>query len=802
MNILTSYSWLKEYVKKTPNAEEFVRRMTAVGNSVERVIDVGATLDKIVVGKILEVKAHPNADKLRVVITDVGALDDRPVEIVCGGTNLFDGHLVPVALPGAMVKWHGEGELVEIKETELRGVKSYGMICAPGEIGFDKLQKEERTIWDVTDFTNAKPGTPLAKALGLEDLLFDIEVTTNRSDAMSIVGLAREAGAAGLGLFEERSADQGFRFGSKSRLKLGSTKFDVDVKDKDLCPRYQAVVIENVNVAPSPWWMQKRLLISGHRPINNVVDVTNYILHELGQPLHAFDADKLEGGKIVVRKAKKGEKILALDGKEYELDASMLAICDAVGPVAVAGVMGGEPAGTTEATTRLVIESATFDPVSVRRTSRTLNLHSDSSSLFEKGLSTESTTPALHRAIELICELTGGKVASAIVDQRAGKYHPKLFAYDAQRVSNLIGVDIPAKKQAEILKGLGFEVQKNKVTVPYWRDHDIEDSVDFVEEVARMIGYGNLPSVIPSGPLPTPMIEPMIIWERKIKEALRAAGLTEAYGLSLVSAAQLQKLDVDPAQAVKVQNPLSEDLAYLRTSLWPSMLATVEQNQHRFAEAELFEVSVVHASVVGDVPSRNMRLAIAIYGADGVVMFARAKGVLERLLREVGLSNAEFATNFETPFLHPGRRAMMRVAGKPCGSIGELAPLYAQRFGIDKRVAIVDINLDCLLPHLGNHKIYREVPTFQETIRDVSFVLGARRTYKEVAAAIAETDSLIAEAQLLDVYQGKGIEQGKKSIAFRLSLRAVDHTLSSDEVEVVIQRVSQVLKKSFDATMR
>ncbi len=796
MNILASFDWLKEYVKKTPSVEEFVRRMTEVGNSVERSIDVGASFDHMVVGKVLEVKPHPNADKLRVVVTDVG----EEVEIVCGGSNLEVGHLVAVALPGSKVKWHGEGELMEIKETELRGVKSFGMICAASEIGFEKLKQGEKEIWDLTEITNAKPGTPLAEALDLDDVLFDIEVTTNRPDAMSIVGLAREAGAAGLGKCEMRNPK--FETNPKTEKGKGKAKMDVRVEASDLCPRYQAVVIENVKVAPSPWWMQKRLLLAGHRPINNVVDITNYILHELGQPLHAFDADKLEGEKIIVRKAKKGEKILALDGKEYELDPSMLAICDGARPVAVAGVMGGEPTGTTEATTRLVIESACFNPVSVRRTARALNLYSDSSSLFEKGLSTESTTAALHRAIELICELTGGNVASEIVDERAQKYQPLSFPYDSERVSGLIGIDVPMKKQVEILEGLGFEVDKGNVTVPYWRDHDIEDSVDFVEEVARMVGYGNLPSVIPAGSLPTPIVEPAVIWERKIKEILRSTGLTETYGLALVSLADLQKMDVDPAAMVHVQNPLSEDLAYLRTSLWPSMLNAVEQNQHRFPEAELFELSVVHEAQSGDIPKHEWHLAIAVYGSNAEACFRRAKGITERLWRETGLNGATFTAQSAIPFLHPGRSATLTWNGQTIGAIGQLSSTYANRFGIDKQVVIVGMNVEKLLPHFGVRKTYTEVPVFQDTIRDVSFVLAERSTYEEVVTTIHKANALIADVALLDVYQGKGIDPGKKSMAFRLSLRASDRTLSSEEADAVMQSVVNVLQSQFSAIIR
>ncbi len=817
MNILVSYNWLKEYLKTSVKPGEFVRRMTEVGNSVEHVDDVSERFANMVVGKVLEVNAHPNADKLRVANVlisppfrggDGGG--DNVVQIVCGGSNLEVDQSVAVALPGAMVKWHGEGELVEIKETELRGVNSFGMICAPEEIGFEKLHIGDpstgsgpsRMIWDLTGITNVKPGTPLAKALELDDLIFDIEATTNRPDAMSIVGLAREASAAGLGTFTWKAA---------KAPKAGKLKLNVQVEAKDLCPRYQAIVIEGVKVGPSPWWLQKRLLFSGHRPINNVVDVTNYLLHELGQPLHAFDADKLAGEKIIVRTAKAGESIKALDGKEYKLDSSMLVIADAENPVAVAGVMGGELTGTTESTTRIVIESAIFDSVSVRRTARSLNLYSDSSSLFEKGLSTESTTPALHRAVELICELTGGHVASSIADVRAKPYKALAFPYDPLRVSQLIGVDVNPKQQKEILTGLGFVISPpprggagggGHIMVPYWRDHDIEASVDFSEEVARMIGYDTLPSVLPQGVIPTPPLDQILVWERRLKTHLKNAGLTETYSNAFVSAADLSKLDITLDAVVHIQNPLSEDIAYMRPSIWPSMLNAVEQNQHRFPHAELFEIAMVHEPRKGDIPGEHQRLALAVYDHDGAAAFRRLTGLLERVLRESGAEAFTFRAVNNAPYLHPGRSALVTVGDETCGTIGELAPLYVTRFGIDKRVALVDIDLDRLLPHLGHGKKYQPVSTFQDTVRDISFVVSERSTYAELVAAVQGADPLIQEVTLLDVYQGKGIEPGKKSIALRLNLRANDHTLSSEEADVVIKKITDLLQKQFSAIIR
>ncbi len=796
-NILASYDWIKEHLKTDASVAEFAKKMTDAGNSVEHIHDVAEAYNGIVVGRILVVDAHPNADKLRVVTVDVG----KKVQIVCGGLNLEVDQLVCVALPGAKVRWHGEGELIELKEAELRGVQSFGMICAPDEVGFEKLQAGEKMIWDLTNVTDAKPGTPLVKALGLEDTLFDIEVTTNRPDAMSIVGQAREASACGLGKFEMRKSK--FETSGKSEGKNGKMDLKVSVKDKDLCPRYQAVVIEGVKVAPSPWWMQKRLLLSGHRPINNVVDVTNYVLHELGQPLHAFDADTLEGQEIIVRKAKKGEKILALDGKEYELDASMLVIADAKKPVAVAGVMGGELTGTKEGTTRLVIESAVFDAVSVRRTARTLNLYSDSSSLFEKGLSPEATTGAIERAIELICELTGGHVASVIYDARAEKYKPEVYPYDAKRISDVIGLDVPEKKQKEILEALGFVIDGKKATVPYWRDHDIEDAIDLAEEVARVVGYANVPSVIPTGEIPVTLPDPKIVWERKLKNILKGAGVSEVYSNAFVSEAILGKYKIPLDAASKLENPLTDEWVYMRPTLVPSMLTVIEENQRRFEAAALFELNHVHHPRKGDIPSEDWRLLIAGYGPDGGAQaFRYVKGILERVLREAGVAAVSFESGGADDHFHPGRSAKV-IAGKDMvGTIGELAPHYAQAFGIDRRVVLADLNLDHLLPHLGAGKRYQPTPEFQDLIRDLSFVLPERKTHAEVQAALVGVDPLISSVSLVDVYQGKGIEAGQKSMTYRLSLRASDRTLSSDEADAVMNSVGKMLTSDFGAILR
>ncbi len=612
---------------------------------------------------------------------------------------------------------------------------------------------------------------------------------------MSIVGQARETFACGLGKTIEKEI--------KKRSEIKKADFKVAVKDKDLCPRYQAVVIEGVKVKSSPWWMQKRLLFSGHRPINNVVDITNYVLHELGQPLHAFDADKIQGNEIIVRTAKKGELIQALDGNSYELNSSMLVIADKQNPIAIAGVMGGELSGTTDTTTRIVIESANFNPTSVRRTARALNLYSDSSSLFEKGLSTESTEGAMERAIELICELTGGKVVSQIYDERAETYKPLVFLYRPEKINQTIGMEIPEKEQKSILEKLGFAISDSKAVVPFWRDHDIENEIDLSEEIVRVYGYDNIPSMLPEGVIPLVLPDKKIILERNLKQILKGAGVSESYSSAFTNASTLEKFGIEVGDVVKIENPLSDELAYIRSSLIPSMLNIIEQNQHRFEAAALFEIAHVHHPRKDDIPKEDWRLLIAEYGPDGgEQVFLFAKGILERVLREVGVSEVRFESTEKEAHFHPGRTAEVFVKDQSIGYIGEVAPIYQKAFGVDRRVVLADINLDLVLPQIGSQKYYSPLPEFQETKRDLSFVVEERVIFEDLHKKIQDVDELIEDATFVDVYQGKGIENGKKSITFRLSLRAQDHTLSSEEADVVMKKVEKMLNDRFEAIIR
>ncbi len=765
MNILISYNWLKEYLDTDLTPEEFAQKTTNSGNSVERMHDYAKALAHIVVGEINVVKPHPNADKLRVCEVNIG---ETVVEIVCGGSNLIEGHRVVVALPGARVRWHGEGDLVEITESTLRGVKSFGMICGVDEIacmpdrqGFELLPHTEKEIWDLTELTDALAGTPLAKALDLDDVVMDIEVTSNRPDCMSIVGQAREGAAVVGGELRALKSLKGWKG------MIAAPR--VSVLEKELCPKYSAVRLEGITVSPSPWWLQKKLILAGLKPINNVVDITNYVLHEYGHPLHVFDADKLDSGEIIVRRAAEGEMMKALDGKEYKLSSDMLVIADASKPVAIAGVMGGEETSATEATKNIIIESATFNPVSVRKTARALNVYSDSQLLFEKGLSTQSTDAAIARAIELVSEIAFPKAVSSVSIIEANEYEPLVFAFDPTRANALMGINMEPEDMIETLGRLGFEMKSGgvwgphsyQITVPYWRDHDIEASVDFVEEIARVYGYDRFPSVLPLGAPPIRESDSGLVWQVRVKNLLKGAGLVEIYSHSFVSEKQLANYGFKTDEAIHLKNPLSIDQAYMRPSLVPTMLTNIVENQASFPEADLFEIAPVYVpsplakgGVGGGsaLPEQPLRLVIATYGKDTEVLFLRAKGILTRLL--------------------------------------------------DVTAIILELDFEMLLAHFSTTKTFVPLPQFPSVKRDLAFVLADRTEYAAIERAIEKVDPSIVSVELFDTYRGKGIDPGKKSLGVRVEFRAADRTLESKEVDAWMDATRKMLETEFGAIMR
>lgn len=795
MNILVTYNWIKEYLKTDLAAEDFAKELSLRSMSVESLTNLKELYDQMVIGEVKELKAHPDADKLKIAITDVGK---DTVEIVCGGRNLAEGMKVLVALPGAKVRWHGEGDLVTLEKAKIRGVESHGMICAPSEVGFEKAPCPEGGIWDLSEMTTAQPGTAFVEALDLDDVLFDIEVTSNRVDSMSIVGLAREGAASveGEATIEWPEMPAG---GSGKELT-------VKVEDPDLCPRYMAVVIDGVKVGPSPTWLQTKLLLSGHRPINNIVDITNYVLHEFGQPLHAFDYEKLDSNTIIVRRAKGKEKILALDEQEYELSENNLVIADAKEPVAVAGVMGGEPTGTTAGTTTIVFEAAAFDPVSVRRTSRELNLYSDSQLLFEKGLSTQLPQYALARAIELTLEIAGGEIASEIIDVRDKEYEPLRFRMRPQRIRERIGVEISNEEIEKILTSLGFELEANdneyEVTVPFWRDHDIENEIDFTEEVARIFGFHNIPGVLPQSPPPSDIPDDTLEWENWLKHQLAGAGYTEFYGYSFVGAEDLARYDLDPKEAVQLFNPLSSDLTHMRTSLMPSLLKDIEMNQGEVPVGQVFELSSIYTMKKDDVPVETSELVIAHFGiTDAEAAFLSIKGALELIGDKTGLDVAFERIDDEVRW-HPTRSAKVVINGEDVGFLGQVAPTYQNAFGIKKEVVAAQIDIEKVVPMMEITHRYEPIPDYPAVMRDLALAVEERTAFFEIVATIKEQSPLVESVKLVEVYRGTGVAEGKKSLTLSITLRAPDKTLSSEHADDAMRAIERVLKDRFSAIIR
>ncbi len=799
MNILVSYNWLKEYLpglKLSP--EELAEKLSLHSQSVEKIIPQGEHLDKIVIGKILKIAKHPGADRLQLTQVEVGP--GKILKIICGAKNIYPGMLVAVALIGAKVRWHGEGNLVELKKTAIRGQESEGMICAAPEISLGQTLEPEAGVIDL-GWTKAKPGINLSQVLNLKDTIFEIEVTSNRPDCLSLVGLAREVAAlTGLKLTSSKIRPKK----TKKKVRLG-----VEIKEPQLCRRYAALVIEGVEVKPSPGWLKQKLIASGQRPINNIVDVTNYVMLELGEPMHAFDYENVEGQKIIVRRAKEGEKLQALDGREYRLTPNNLVIADSQKPIALAGVMGGEKFSVRPQTKTIILEAANFDPVSIRRTSRALNLLSDSSYRFEKGLSTELVAPAIWRAAELIGQLAGGKIVGSLIDKQTRKYQPTKVRLTSESLERYLGLKLEVRKVVKILNSLGFECRGNQKTitaaVPYWREGDIKIEEDLIEEIARIFGYHNLPTEMISGEIPISPRDWELFWERRIKEILAGAGLTEIYSYSFLSADLLAKCGYRPADCLKLLNPLNLELEYLRNSLVPSLLEAVKTNQEIKDQFKIFELAKVYLKRENDLPEEQLKLSGALVGSEkGNRLFYEAKGIIELLFKKLGLTNYQFQL-IKTDLLtwRKERTAEIIAAGTNLGYLGELSAQVSKNFDLKKPVVLFGLDFSRLIPLATVNRTYVPLPRFPSIELDLALVVPARTQWTEVKEAIPEVNSqLIRAVELFDVFLGGKIPAGQKSLAFRVTYRSDDRTLKLSEVEQLQKEIVAKLEARFEAKLR
>jgi len=799
MNIKISYNWLKEYIKTNKSVQDFVKEFSLKSQTIDRIEEIGQGLDGVVIGKMLEIKKHPNADKLNVAKVDIGKKE--PLELIFGQVvELKVGDQLPIAvaptkLPGGL----------EIKAREMRGVVSQGMCCLDSELG---LSDQDRVTFFPKEI---KPGLPITQALSLRaDYLLEIEVTANRPDAMSVVGLAREA-AAVLGTKFDLKVP-------KPNLKIAKNiPLSVQVLEPKLCLRYNAVVMTDVKVGPSPLWLQLRLIFAGLRPINNLVDITNYILLEYGRPMHVFDYEKLNGQKIIVRLAKRGEKILALDGKTYELRPHHLVIADSKEPVAVGGIMGGELSAATEKTKTIVFECAAFDPVLIRKTARELNLHSDSSDLFEKNLHPQSTYLGILRAIELTQQLAGGKVASPIIDVGVKNYAAKKIKFDLASIKRYLGLEIPVTTVKKILTSLGFTVSGTKtlsVAVPWWRANDVVFDYDLVEEVARIYGFANLPSRLPQGQIPVEQPNLEFFWEDVCKDTLAGLGFCEVYNYSMLSEKLLAKVFFPASQALRINNPLNEEFEYLRTTLLAGILQNVSDNSKNFADQKIFELSNVYLPTkANDLPQELPKLTGAIVSNANDAFF-QAKGVVELLLKKLGINNYKLVlTDSACPLWAKGQALDVILGKEFLGQFGLVKQNILDNFGLKKparlaedgesrRVALFDFDFKVLVKLATAVKSYQPIPEFPGVTRDLAVVINKTLSWQEIRDLANQVNQLIVDIEYLSTFTDDSIGTGKKSLAFRLTFRAADRTLKSEEVDEVIKKIIEKLQKEFGAKLR
>ena len=784
--MLLSMKWLSDYVQVNAPIHDFCEKMTMSGSKVESHSAEGEEISGVVVGKVLSVQKHPNADSLVICQVEVGK--EQPVQIVTGAPNIVSGALVPVALDGATLP-HG----VTIKKSMLRGELSDGMLCSLGELGLtvhDFPYAIEDGIFLIEE--ECSIGQDIRYALGFNDTVVDFEITSNRPDCLSITGLAREAAATfsvPMKLPQPQVRHESGDIGSLLK---------VDVQNNDLCLRYIGRVVKNVKIGPSPRWMRERLRACGVRPINNIVDITNFVMLEYGQPMHAFDYHLVKGGQIVVRNAREGETITTLDGTERRLSPSMLVIADCEKPTAVAGVMGGEYSGIMEDTNTIVFESACFDGSSVRLTAKALGMRTESSARYEKGLDPNTCLPAVLRACELVEELGAGEVVGGMIDSNPAGRASAVIPFDPEWINRFLGIDLSGKEMAAILESIGFSVSGDQLTVPTWRA-DVECAADVAEEIARFYGYNRIPTTNLRGAAQG-SLTPEQQFTHRIHQTLLAQGLSEIVTYTFISPKNYDKIELPPDSSLRrslvIQNPLGEDTSIMRTTALPSLLDIVARNyNNRNETALLYEIGTEYTPTTeGELPLEHQQITLGGYqqGYD----FFRLKGVVVALLEQLNVTDYEFVQKTDHPTFHPGRCAELLVGGERCGVLGEIHPQVAANYEVGTRIYAASLRVETLFSHHEPVKDYRPLPRFPASTRDLALLcdepLPAFQLEKAIRSAVGP---MLEKLQLFDVYQGAQIPAGKKSIAYSLSMRTADHTLTDEEADGAVKRALKELEK-------
>jgi phenylalanyl-tRNA synthetase beta chain len=801
-----SLKWLRDYVDIKLAPKELAERLTMAGLEVKGIETIGGTWDNVVIGEVIALNPHPNADRLKLATVDLGT---EQVTTVCGAPNISLGQRVTFAHIGARLIDPHTGEAIVLKSAKIRGVASEGMVCSEKELGISESHEGILVLPP-----EAPIGAPLGAYLG--DVIFDLEITPNRPDCLSAIGIAREIAAlTGEPL---RLPEIHYEETEESIDSFAS----VDIVDPDLCLRYCASLITGIKIAPSPSWLQQRLNSCGMRPINNVVDITNYVMLEYGQPLHAFDYHKLKGRQIIVRRAGNGETIATLDGSERALNPDTLVIADKEKAVAVAGIMGGLDSEVTDRTDTILLESANFNQATIRQGCSHLRLQSEASIRFDKGLNSGLPLLPLKRATQLLLELAGGRAAKGIIDVYPGKSEPKLISLTAREVKRLSGLKVNIDEILKVLKALGFECQEGdsgsqiSVSAPYWRS-DIKCSADLVEEVVRIIGYEKIPITRLGSPLPpqesklSPSAQQSNLKE-KLRNILAGFGFQEILTYSLVSLEKLQKLSPKlelKISPLKVANPMTREQEYLRTSLRAGLLATLAHNQ-KFEQSgiRLFEIGKIFLPQGKDLPEEKEMFCAVLSGARAelswqadkeMLDFFDAKGVVENILSQLEME-ASFENN-DDECLFPGRGASIIVEDDRMGILGELHPKVAQAFELSGITCLIEIDLEKLLTKIAGIKEYQAIPRFPSVTRDIALVIDEQVIYQKVEEII-QSFPLVTKVTLFDLYRGEQIAEGKKSFAIRIVYQSPSHTLTDEEVDQTQEQMLARLHQELGTNLR
>ena len=789
-----SREWLGEYTTIGAPDKEYCDAMTMSGSKVEGWEVTGSEISRVVVGRVLSMERHTNSDHMWVCKIDVGG--ERELQIVTGAQNVNIGDLVPVALDGSTLPGGKE-----IRTGKLRGELSEGMLCSLGELGLEQRDFPyaiEDGIFILEE--DCLPGDDIRDVCGLNDSVVEFEITNNRPDCLSVRGLARESACTFHTplTFAEPTVTAGH--GDIHE------KLSVEIKDAELCPRYTARMVKNIKIAPSPKWMRRRLRASGVRPINNIVDITNYVMLEYGQPMHAFDYACLHDGKIIVRRAEEGESLRTLDGNDHALTPGMLVIADPEGPVALAGVMGGANSEITDETTTIVFESANFLGHSIRKTAIALGMRTDASGRFEKGLDLFATVPAVDRACELVEMLGAGEVFDGTIDVLAKEPETTFIELDDKRINALLGTDIPREFMTDTLTSLGFELNGNTLTVPSWRG-DCTMLADIAEECARFWGYDKIEATDICGAATQGGYSEKTLFVRKLGTACRAMGYTEVMTYSFVSPSSLDKIKV-PADSplrdnYRILNPLGEDTSVMRTTALPSMLGVLSTNlSRRNMEAKLYEMATVYKKQPGKMlADERTVLTLGAYGGD--VDFFALKGAVEALLCAARTPDVRFTADTETAAFHPGRCAAVWSGDTRLGTLGQIHPDVCAAYGLDGATYCAEIDVVLLHDLEGAEPVYTPLPRFPAITRDIAVVCDASVPVGELTECIRKAEkNVLRGVKLFDVYTGVGIPEGKKSVAFSLTLRSDDGTLTDDHAEEAVRAVLDALRENFGAVIR